>query len=144
MFFFLFILLVRDRHGRIDFKWEEELQPDAHPLVGLMSFHMQSLSNEPECGKHLEFWSDVVHVTSKFGQPSTDFTPFWSYIQNFNKGNPSLPGYHATRYSEQLLTILAQPLHSVTSNWHAFACIFLNMYIYIVYIFYYYECYFSV
>lgn len=109
-FFFLIILLERDRRGRIDFKWqwEEELQWDAHPLVGLMSFHMQTLSNEPEWMKH--------NVTSKFQRPSADFTPFWSYIQNLDKGNPSLPEYHATRYSEQLLTILAQPLHSVTSN----------------------------
>lgn len=61
-----------------------------------------SLSKDSGCGKH-------VNVL-KFLQPSVDFTQFF-FILYPKRQNP-MP----MTYSDQSLTMLAQPLHSVTKT----------------------------
>lgn len=43
---------------------------------------LMQLVCRPRSGKHIN--------TSKFLQISVEFTPFWTYIQNSDKGNASL------------------------------------------------------
>lgn len=76
--------------------------------------HLQpSLSKESECGKRVD--------VSKLLLASADFVSFWSFITNLDKCNPSLSVLNGHELVFQMLTILAQPPHSLTDGiWRFF------------------------